>query len=157
MMQMQVIFDPALLGSEQPMAEAIYRLQSQGEHFVPRNLCNRKPALSMPGRVSLEISMEGLLQPPCINYVKIEDDDGSPIVFISTARDAGKLDVFVNVVDEDGNVLGRGPAFYFPGSGTEWAFAVFEPVPSGTAVCISIHVIDCVGGLRVETHRRTVP
>ncbi len=156
-MQIQVIFDPALLQSEQTMAEAIYRLQSQEEHFIPRNLYNRKPAASTPGRVSLEISMEGLLQPPDIDYVQIEADDGSPIVFISTAEDAGKVNVFVSVLDEGGKVLAHGPAFYFPRSGTEWAFAVFEPVPSGTAVRVSIHAIDCTGGVRVETHRLTIP
>jgi hypothetical protein len=157
MMQVRVIFDPALLQSEQTMAEAIYRLQSQEEHFFPQNLCSPMPAALTPGRVSLEISMEGLLQPPCIDYVKIEDDDGSPIVFISTAGDAGKVNVFVSVLDEGGNVLAHGPAFYFPRSGTEWAFAVFEPIPSGTVVRVAIHVIDCTGGARIETHRLTIP
>jgi hypothetical protein len=33
MMQAKTIFDPALLKSEQPMAEAIYRLQVQQENF----------------------------------------------------------------------------------------------------------------------------
>ena len=156
-MQIQVIFDPALLQSEQTMAEAIYRLQSQEDHFVPGNLCSPMPAPPAPERVSLEISMEGLLQPPGIDYVKIEADDVSPIVFISTAEDAGKVNVFVSVLDEGGKVLAHGPAFYFPRSGTEWAFAVFEPVPSGTAVRVSIHAIDCTGGVRVETHRLTIP
>jgi hypothetical protein len=156
-MQIQVIFDHALLQSEQTLAEAIYRLQSQEEHFVPRNLCSLLPTTSE--RVSFEISMEGLLQPPCIDYVKIEDDDGrtGPIIFISAAGNAGKIDIFVSVLDEGGNVLARGPAFYLPGSGTEWAFAIFEPIPSGTPVHVSIHVMDCVGGVRIETYHLTIP
>ena len=157
-MQIQVIFDPALLNSEQTMAEAIYRLQSQEEHFVPRTLCRPMPAPLTPERVSFEISMDGLLRPAGIDFVQIEDDGRTgPIIFISAAGNTGKINVFVSVLDADGKVLGRGPAFYLPGSGTEWAFAIFEPIPPGTTVQVSIHVIDCVGGARIETHLLTVP
>jgi len=157
-MQIQVIFDPDLLRSEQTMAEAIYRLRSQGENFIPRNLCNLMPTPSTPELVSLEVSMEGLLRPPVIDFVQIEDDGRTgPIIFISAAGDAGKINIFVSVLDEGGDVVARGSAFYIPGSGTQWAFVLLEPIASGTLVHVSIHVIDCVGGVRRENYRLTIP
>lgn len=158
-MQIKVIFDPALLHAEQPMAEVIYQLQSQRESFFPRNLSGLVPAASTPEPVSHEIYMEGLLRPPGIDSVKIEaDEDGTdPILFISAAENAGKINIFVSVLDESGNLVTCGPAFYLPGSGTQWAFPILEPVASGIPVHVSIHVIDCVGGVRVDHHRLIVP
>ena len=158
-MQLKLIFDPALLHAQQTMVEAIYRLQSQQEKFFPRNLWERMPTASTPEPVSHEIYMEGLLRPPGIDFVEIEGEEGGtdPILFISAPGDAGKIKIFVSVLDEGGNLVGRGPAFYLPGSGTQWAFPILEPVASGVPVQVSIRVIDCVGGVRIETYRPTIP
>jgi hypothetical protein len=157
MMQAKTIFDPVLLKSEQPMAEAIYRLQIQEENFFFSRswLRSLTPAPSAPQPVKGEIYMEGLLRPPGIASVEIEDAD--PIIFIFTDEGVGKIDIFVSVRDEQGNVVESGPALYLPGSGTEWAFTILEPVPPGATVDVSITVVDCVGGVRVEHHRLTIP
>jgi hypothetical protein len=160
MMQVKVIFDPTLLKSEQTLAEAIYRLQSQeANFFFSRKWCNLTPAPSTPGPVSSEIYLDGLLRPPDFGFVEIDDDEGEmdPIIFITAAEGVGKIDIFVCVLDEDGNVVARGPAFYIPGSGTEWGFAIEEPVASGAPVHVSIHAFDCVGGVRVGHYDLTIP
>jgi hypothetical protein len=161
MTQVKVIFDPSLLKSEQPMAEAIYRLQIQEENFFFSQswLGSLMPTPSAPQPVKGEIYMEGLLRPPGIDSVEIDDYEGEtdPIVFISADEGVGKIDIFVSVVDEQGKLVESGPAFYIPGSGTEWAFTILEPVPPETPVDVSIHVVDCVGGVRVEHHRLTIP
>jgi hypothetical protein len=161
MTQVKVIFDPTLLKSQQPMAEAIYRLQIQEENFFFSRswLRGMLPDPFAPQPVKGEVYMIGLLRPPGIDSVEIENYEGEtdPIIFISADEGVGKIDIFVSVVDEQGNLVESGPAFYIPGSGTQWAFTILEPVPPGTPVDVSIHVTDCVGGVRVEHHRLTIP
>jgi hypothetical protein len=159
-MQVTVIFDPALLKSQQTLAEAIYRLQIQKENFFfSRMWSDLLPAASDAEPASSELYYDGLLRPPAIDFVDFEDegDKTTPILFISAAPDAGKVEIFVSVLDEQGNVVERGPAIYIPGSGTEWAFTILEPVESGRPVQVSVHVFDCVGGVRVEHHALTIP
>jgi hypothetical protein len=159
-MQKKVIFDHTLLRSKQPMAEAIYRLQTQEENFFFSRhwLRSLKPAPPAPKPVNHEVYMDGLLRPPDIDSVKIDDFDGEtcPIIFISAAQGVGKVNISVSVLDERGNVVSRGPALYI-GAGTEWAFSLWEPVESGTPVDVSVRVIDCVGGARVEHFRLAIP
>jgi hypothetical protein len=103
--------------------------------------------------------MIGLLRPPGIASLEIDNYEGEtdPIIFISADEGAGKINIFVSVLDDHGKLVASGPAFFIPGSGTEWAFTILEPVPPGTPVDVSIHVTDCVGGVRVEHHRLTIP
>ena len=161
MTQVKVIFDPTLLKSEQPMAEAIYRLQIQEENFFFSRswLDCLMPTPSAPQPVKGEVYMIGLLRPPGIDSVEIDNYEGEtdPIIFISADEGVGKIDIFVSVVDEQGKLVESGPALHLPGSGTEWAFTILEPVAPGTPVDVSINVFDCVGGVRAEHHRLTIP
>ena len=154
------IFDPSLLRSPQPMVEMLYRLQTQAEDSVNLGQFWRRqePTASGQGE-QCEIHMDGLLQPPGIERVDIDDDEGEgePIIFVSTAGDAGAIKLAMSIRDEAGNPVECSGAIYIPGSGTEWGCSILEPLPPGMLLHVSVTASDCVGGVRVEHRRLVVP
>lgn len=156
-----IISDASLLRSKQPMAEMLYGLQTQAEETLNLGQFWRtgESSPSARGEEQLDAYMEGLLQPPGICRVDVEDyvGPGRPIVFVSTAADAGAIRLVVSIRDEAGEPVECSEAMQIPGTGTEWGCAVLEPVPSGTLLHVSVKAIDCVGGVRVAHRRLVVP
>jgi hypothetical protein len=157
----KIIFDPALLDAPHPMAEMMYRLQTQKESSFSARELFRSQMPSAHGRrhYSYEVYQEGLLLPPDILRIDLSDYDGQAggCIFITPASDAGSIRVFVSIRDEQGNLIESSRAIPIAPGAQEWGCAAMESVPPGTTVTVSVTAVDCVGGVRIENRRVTVP
>lgn len=157
----KIIFDPILLDAPHPMAEMLYRLQTQKESSFSARELFRSQMPSARGRrhYSYEIYHDGLLLPPDILQIDLSDYDGQAggCIFIAPASDAGSIKVYVSIRGEQGNLIESSRAIPIAPGAQEWGCAAIEPVPSGATVTVSVTAVDCVGGVRVVNRRITVP
>jgi hypothetical protein len=157
----KVIFDPAILKSQQPMAEMMYRLQTQRDSFFSgRGLFGDGTPSQPKGKSqSYELYLDGLLEPPTLQWVDLSEYDGQAgsFIFMAPAPGAGSIRVFVSIRDNMGNVIESSRALLVSRLEEQWCFPAMESIPSGMPITISIIAVDCVGGVRVQNRSMIVP
>ena len=156
----KTIFDSTLLKSPQPMAEMIYRLQTRRDSFFSaRGLFGDQTPSQPSGKPqSYELYLDGLLEPPTMDWIDLSEYDGQAggLIYMAPAPDAGSIRIFVSIRDDRGNVIESSQALLVSRVEEQWCFPAMESIPSGTPVTISIIAVDCVGRVRVQNRRMIV-